>query len=99
MIEKLKTKQQKLVFTEGSDPRILEAASRLKQENVLEPILLGNPVEVQAAAQKYGFRIKGIEIIDPGAYPALEAMVAMMVALRKGKMDVAACRASLMKSN
>ena len=99
MIEKLKAKQQKLVFTEGSDPRILEAASRLKQENVLEPILLGNPVEVQAAAQKYGFRIKGIEIIDPGAYPALEAMVAMMVALRKGKMDVAACRASLMKSN
>ena len=99
MIEKLKTKQQKLVFTEGLDPRILEAASRLKQEGILEPILLGNPAEVHAAAQKYGFGINGIEIIDPGTYPALGTMVAMMVDLRKGKMDAAACRASLMKAN
>lgn len=99
MIEKLKTKQQKLVFTEGLDPRILEAASRLKQAGILEPILLGNPAEVHAAAQKYGFGINGIEIIDPGTYPALGTMVAMMVDLRKGKMDAAACRASLMKAN
>lgn len=55
MIEKLKTKQQKLVFTEGSDPRILEAAGRFKKEKILEPILLGNPEEIHRQSQKYGF--------------------------------------------
>jgi phosphate acetyltransferase len=99
MAEKLKTSQQKLVFTEGADPRILEAASRLKQEKILEPILLGNPETIRAASQKYGFSVNDIEIIDPATYPAMEAMVAKMVELRKGKMDEAACRAALQKSN
>ena len=99
MIEKLKTKQQKLVFTEGSDPRILEASSRLKKEKILEPILLGNPEEIQMVSQQYGFLISEIEIIEPKTYPAIESMVAMMVELRKGKMDKTTCRESLMKTN
>lgn len=99
MIEKLKTNQQKLVFTEGPDPRILEAASRLKKEKILEPILLGNPEDVKAASKKYGFPIDGIEIIDPMTYPEMEKMVATMVELRKGKMDETACREALKKTN
>lgn len=99
MVEKLKAKQQKLVFTEGADPRILEAASRLKKEKILEPILLGNPEEIHRVSQKYGFLINEIEIIDPKTYPAIESMIAMMVELRKGKMDEATCREFLMKTN
>lgn len=99
MVEKLKNKHQKLVFTEGSDPRILEAASRLKKEKILEPILLGNREEIHRVSQKYSFLTNEIEIIDPKTYTALESMVAMMVELRKGKMDEAACRESLMKTN
>ncbi|MDF3003088.1 MAG: phosphotransacetylase [Bacillota bacterium] len=99
MIENLKKEQKKLVFTEGSDPRILEAASRLKQEGILEPVLLGNLEEIQQAAQKYGFSIEGIELIDPLNYEEMDAMVDEMVALRKGKMDANACREALQKSN
>ena len=99
MIENLKTKHQKLVFTEGLDPRILEAASRLKKDKILEPILLGNPEEVHAAAQKYGFCIDEIEIIEPKTYTGLEAMVKLMIELRKGKMDEDTCRKSLLKTN
>jgi phosphate acetyltransferase len=99
MIEKLKKDQQKLVFTEGADPRILEAASRLKQEAILEPILLGNPKEIREASEKYGFSIDGIEIIDPVDYPDMDSMVATMVELRKGKMTEEECREVLKKSN
>ena len=99
MIENLKTKHQKLVFTEGLDPRILEAASRLKKDKILEPILLGNSEEVHAAAQKYGFCIDEIEIIEPKTYTGLEAMVKLMIELRKGKMDEDTCRKSLLKTN
>lgn len=99
MIENLKKEEKKLVFTEGSDPRILEAASRLKQEGILAPVLLGNPEEIRQAAQKYGFSIEGIELIDPLTYEDMDSMVAEMVALRKGKMDENACREALQKSN
>ena len=54
LIEKLKKNPTTLVFTEGTDARILEAASRLKKNGILEPLLIGVPEEVQAAAEKSG---------------------------------------------
>ncbi|ODA40325.1 phosphate acetyltransferase [Desulfosporosinus sp. BG] len=99
MIAKLKANKRKLVFTEGLDPRIIEAASRLHKDGILAPLLLGNPNEVAAAAKACGWSIDGIEIIDPLNYPDFEAMVAKMVELRKGKMDEVACREALSKSN
>lgn len=54
LIEILKKDPKKIVFTEGTDPRILEAASRLLASNFLQPILVGDPDEVYttAAAQR-----------------------------------------------
>lgn len=33
--------KQRIVFPEGEDPRILTAVSRLKQDDLVEPIVLG----------------------------------------------------------
>ena len=52
MIKQLKKDPKTIVFTEGSDPRILEAASRLLASSFLTPILLGKPDEVQHAAEE-----------------------------------------------
>ena len=68
LIATLKADPRTIVFTEGPDPRILEAASRLKKDNILSSILVGNVDEVKAAAAKGGFDIEGIEIIDPETY-------------------------------
>ncbi len=35
MIEALKMQKRRIVFTEGTDPRILEAANRLHHEGIL----------------------------------------------------------------
>lgn len=99
MITTLKTQNRKIVFTEGTDPRILEAASRLHTEGILTPILLGTPTEIKEAAIKSGWSVDGIETIDPNNYEQMEDMVSLMVELRKGKMDEASCRAALQKSN
>ncbi len=99
MIATLKSENRTIVFTEGPDPRILEAAARLKKEGLLTPILVGNVDEVMEAAKAGGFDIEGLEIIDPATYPAMDAMVAQMVELRKGKMTEEQCRAALAKSN
>ena len=97
LIEKLKKNPTTLVFTEGPDPRILEAASRLKKEGILEPLLVGNPEEVQAAAAKGGFDITDIRIVDPANYRRMDELVEKMVELRKGKMSPEECKAALLK--
>lgn len=99
MMTMLKAENRKLVFTEGTDPRILEAASRLHKDGIVAPILLGNIDEVKAAATECGWPVDGVEIIDPLNFADMDKMVAKMVELRKGKMDDAACRDALSKSN
>ncbi|MBE6991731.1 MAG: phosphate acetyltransferase [Ruminococcaceae bacterium] len=100
LIETLKSNPLKtLVFTEGSDARILEASAQLLKEGFLKPILVGNVDEVKAAAEKGGFDITGAEIIDPETYEGMDAMVEKMVELRKGKMSPEDCRKNLLKGN
>ena len=99
LIQILKDNPRKIVFTEGPDARILEAAARLKKEGFLTPILVGNVEEVKAAASKGGFDIDGLEILDPATYPGMDEMVEKMVELRKGKMSAEDCRAALSKGN
>ena len=99
LIEILKANPRKIVYTEGSDARILESAARLKKDGFLTPILVGNVDEVKAAAAKGGFDIEGLEIIDPLTYPEMDAMVEKMVELRRGKVTAEDARAALSKGN
>ena len=99
LIDKLKAHPRKIVFTEGTDPRILEASARLLSGTFLTPVLVGNEEEVQAAAEKAGFNIRGAIIIAPENYDGMDAMVEKMVELRKGKMTADECRAALKKGN
>ena len=99
LVEILKANPRKIVYTEGPDARILESAARLKKGGFLTPILVGNVDEVKAAAEKGGFDIEGLEILDPLTYPGMDEMVEKMVELRKGKMSAEDCRAALQKGN
>ena len=96
---KLRKNPKKIVFTEGHDPRILEAAARLKKGGFLTPILLGSKDIVEGKAKECGFDIEGLEIIDPATYPEMDKLVDTMVELRKGKMSPEDCRANLLKGN
>ena len=99
MIEKLKQSPKTIVFTEGTDARILEAAAELLKDSFLKPILVGSEAEVKAAADKGGFNIAGADIVDPANYAKMDAMVAKMVELRKGKMTEEECKTALQKGN
>ena len=85
MIQKLKESPKRIVFTEGTDERILEAASRLLASNFLRPILVGNEEAVQAAAEEYGYNIRGAQVVDPENYDRMDEMINMFCELRKGK--------------
>ncbi|MDO4467327.1 MAG: phosphate acetyltransferase [Bacillota bacterium] len=85
MIKQLRQNPKSIVFTEGTDPRILEAASRLLAGNFLFPILIGNEQEVFAAAEEAGYNIRGASIIDPNNWDRFDEMVDLLVEIRKSK--------------
>ena len=99
LIEKVKAQPKTIVFTEGPDARIQEAAERLSKEELMKVILVGNEAEIKEAADKSGFDISLTEIIDPENYDGMEEMVSTMVELRKGKMTEEECREALKKGN
>ena len=99
LIAKLKKNPRKIVFTEGTDARILEASARLLSGTFLTPVLVGNPDEIRAAAEEIGYNIRGAEIVDPADFADMEKMVAELVELRKGKMTEEQARATLLQGN
>ena len=85
LIDILKKNPKKIVFTEGTDPRILEASSRLLASSFLHPILVGEEEEIYAAAEECGFNIRGAEIVNPNSFDRMDEMVELFCELRKSK--------------
>ncbi len=90
-------KNIRIVFPEGNEPRVVQAASLLARENMLKPILIGSIEEVQAAAGAYS--LEGCEIIDPKHYDKLDEMVTELVAVRKGKVTEEQARELVLNVN
>ena len=87
----------RILFTEGSDRRMMEAAIQLHNEHILTPLLYGDTKELHALAVEYGLSLAGILIVDPKQFAHREDMIRRMLKLRKGKTDEQTCREWLMK--
>jgi len=55
-----------IVFPEGEDPRLIQAAARLASAGIARPVLLGNPVNVAKAADELGVDLGAVQVLDPG---------------------------------
>ncbi|MFC4802431.1 phosphate acetyltransferase [Neobacillus sp. GCM10023253] len=89
----------KIVFPEGLDERIVRAASRLAEDNLLTPILVGNIEQVQAKAQELGVSLDAAEIYDPESYAGMDELVAAFVERRNGKATEEDARKILLDEN
>jgi phosphate acetyltransferase len=74
-----------IVFPEGTDERILEAAVRLQADGVLQPILIGSKTEVEAKAEEIGQDVSKVTILDPETYEDFDSLADAFVERRKGK--------------
>jgi len=76
---------KKIVLPEAQDPRILKAAARLKQEGLVEPILLGNEKDVHKLAGEHSVSLAGISIFDPATSAQKKDFAEQYYQLRKHK--------------
>ena len=99
MIGQIRGKKNKLVLTEGTDLRILQAAENLVKDDLAVPVILGPVQEIETLAQTNHISLEGMELIDPATSPLMENLINQMVEIRKGKMDEATCRKALEGAN
>jgi malate dehydrogenase (oxaloacetate-decarboxylating)(NADP+) len=61
----LRARQRKarIVFPEGHNDNILQAAAQMVEEGVAEPVLLGRPPRVLEKAEKLGISLDGIQLV------------------------------------
>ena len=86
LITRAKANRQRIVLPEGTEERTLKAANQILTDGVADLILLGNPVEIAAMAQKFGLgNIGKAQIIDPENHPKQEAYAQLLCELRKKK--------------
>jgi len=76
---------QRLVFPEGKDPRVVEAASRLARDGIARPILLGTRAEIEGLARENQLQLSDVEVIDPDSSAQLHRLTELFYEKRKHK--------------
>ena len=76
LIARARKLKKTIVFPEGNDPRVLNAAARLAAEGVVKPVLLG-----AAPASP----IAGVSFVDPARSPAGDKYAALYYERRRSK--------------
>ncbi|MFA5404782.1 MAG: phosphate acetyltransferase [Ignavibacteria bacterium] len=74
-----------IALPEGSEPRTIKAAEKIKSEKLAEIILLGNPDKIKKSAKDVGANIDGITIVEPKSSAKYTEFVNKFYELRKNK--------------
>ena len=83
--ERAKSKRRRVVLPEGTEPRVIKAATQIVSEGIAEVILVGNPDEVAQLADENGLDLSKIEIQNPRTSDHFMRFVADFMELRKKK--------------
>jgi phosphate acetyltransferase len=85
LIEKLQRHPKRIVFPEGADPRILQAARQWVTRRMGAPILLGNRAAIKEAAAKLDINLQGIRVIEPETSEDFASFVQQLEQIRRIK--------------
>jgi malate dehydrogenase (oxaloacetate-decarboxylating)(NADP+) len=76
-------RDQRMVFPEGDNEKILRACRVLVEEKIGNPILLGMPDKIQNRAHDFGVDLEGMQMIDPATSDHRVSYVQEMFRLRQ----------------
>jgi len=90
-----------LVFPEGEHSKILHAAKIIRDENIAEPIILGNPEKIKAEIVRLGLgdALDGVQIIRPSQSEHLKGFAQKFFEKRQRKGITLGNAEVLMKQN
>src|SRR5471030_796701 len=83
VFEKLKRHPKRILFPEGAEPRVLEAAARFNRMQLGAPILLGDTEQIEYKAGQYGIDLTRIGIIDPAKADDLPIFAKLLERLQR----------------
>lgn len=100
LVERLQRHPKRIVFPEGADPRILQAARQWVTRRMGAPILLGERARIKEAATLLNLSLTGIRLLDPARSEDLEGFITEFEALRRDKgLKPGEARAALRDNN
>jgi malate dehydrogenase (oxaloacetate-decarboxylating)(NADP+) len=85
IIAKARKEPKRVVFPEGENTKVVEAARELVEEGLARPILLGNSEIIGAKARHLGLDLKQLTVIDPTKSEHLPAFAKELYGLRGRK--------------
>jgi len=98
LVDRLQRHPKRVVFPEGADPRILQAARQWVTRRMGVPVLLGDRTTIKDAAARLSLDLTGIRVIDPRRSDELDKLAAAYAKIRGSRCaDAAAARAAVMQ--
>jgi len=85
VIEKLQRHPKRVVFPEGIEPRVLQAARQFHSLRLGAPILLGDRTKVKELALELNISLEGIRVINPAESEDLDNFSHRFEMLRRSK--------------
>jgi phosphate acetyltransferase len=85
VIEKLQRHPKRIVFPEGTEPRVLQAARQFYSLRLGAPILLGDRTKIKEAAAGLNVSLEGVRIVNPAESEELDNFAKRFEALRRSK--------------
>jgi phosphate acetyltransferase len=85
VIEKLQRHPKRIVFPEGTEPRVLQAARQFYSLRLGVLILLGDRTRVKEAAERLNVSLDGVRIINPAESEELDNFAKRFALLRRSK--------------
>ena len=85
IIEKLQRHPKRVVFPEGTEPRVLQTARQFFSLRLGAPILLGDRTKIKEVAADLNINLEGIRIINPAESSDLDNFAHRFHLLRKSK--------------
>src|SRR3989454_3157376 len=100
VIEKLQRHPKRIVFPEGAEPRVLQAARQFFSLRLGAPILLGDRTKIKETAEALNISLEGIRIINPTESDDLDNFARRFEILRRYKgMKSFEAREAMMQPN
>lgn len=85
VFEKLQRHPKRIVFPEGTEPRVLQAARQFYSLRLGAPILIGDRTKIKDAAERLNVSLEGLRIINPDTSEELPNFARRYELLRRFK--------------